>query len=72
MMIFGVIFKVALLASNIKREVCDVLESFYFYFKDMKKQKLTTCNMMFLMLELRFKNLHLIILIGYEEGVNEC
>jgi hypothetical protein len=28
--------------------------------------------MMFLMLELRFKNLHLIILIGYEEGVNEC
>jgi len=39
--------------------------------KDMKKQKLTTCNMMFLILEPSFKNLHLILfLIGYEEGVN--
>lgn len=37
----------------------------------MKKQKLTTCNMMFLILEPSFKNLHLVLfLIGYEEGVN--
>ncbi len=37
----------------------------------MKRQKLTTCNMMFFMLDLRFKNSHLIFFwIGYKEGVN--
>jgi hypothetical protein len=39
---YEITFELSLFASNIKREVCDVLD-FYFYFLNMKKEKLTTC-----------------------------
>jgi len=47
---FGIVFELSLFASNIKREVCGVL--------DVKQEKLT--NMLSLMLDPRFKNLHLV------------
>jgi hypothetical protein len=42
---FGVVFKVALLASNIKREICDVSESFFSFKKRYEKTK--TYNMQY-------------------------
>jgi hypothetical protein len=39
---YEITFELSLFASNIRREVCDVLD-FYFYFLNMKKEKLTTC-----------------------------
>ncbi len=42
---FWIIFKVALFASNIKKEVCDVLESFFSFKKRYEKTK--TYNMQY-------------------------
>jgi hypothetical protein len=39
---YEITFELSLFASNIRREVCDVLD-FYFYFFKMKKEKLITC-----------------------------
>jgi hypothetical protein len=38
---FGIAFELSLFTSNIKREVCGVLD--FFYKENMKKEKLTTC-----------------------------
>jgi hypothetical protein len=40
---FGITFELFLLASNIRREVCGVLDSFLSFKKKLKKEKLTTC-----------------------------
>jgi hypothetical protein len=39
---YGIAFELFLFAINIKRKVYGVLESFFFFFKDMKKENLTT------------------------------
>jgi hypothetical protein len=39
---YEITFELSLFASNIRREVCDVLD-FYFYILNMKKEKLITC-----------------------------
>jgi len=39
---FKIAFELFLFATNIKKEVCDVLE-FFFLFKNMKTKSLTTC-----------------------------
>jgi hypothetical protein len=40
---FSVAFELFLLASNIKKELCDVLDNFLSFFKNMMKEKITTC-----------------------------
>jgi hypothetical protein len=40
---FGIIFELSLFASNVKRVVCHVLDSFLSFKKKLKKEKLTTC-----------------------------
>jgi len=40
---FGITFELSLFASNIKKEVCGVLNSFLSFKKKLKKEKLTTC-----------------------------
>jgi hypothetical protein len=60
--------KLSLLASNIKREVINVMDSFISFLKVYDKKK--THNMIFLTLNLRYKNLRIISLfIGREQGV---
>ncbi len=39
---FKIAFELFLFATNIKKEICDVLESF-FLFKNMKTKSLATC-----------------------------
>jgi hypothetical protein len=41
---FEVVLELAFLAFNIKQEVCDVLESFVSFLKNMKKEKVTACK----------------------------
>jgi hypothetical protein len=40
---FSVAFELFLLASNIKKELCDVLDNFLSFLKNMMKEKITTC-----------------------------
>jgi hypothetical protein len=55
-------------ASNIKKEVCIVLNYFLSFLKKYEEKR--THNMLSLMLDLRFENLHLIsFFIGHEQGV---
>jgi len=54
-----------LFASNIKREVCDVLESFLFFKKKLWKE---IHHMLLLMLYLKFKSFYLVSsFVGHEE-----
>jgi hypothetical protein len=58
-----------LLASNIRREVCGVLDDFLSFFKKYERNK--THSIMFLMLDPRFKSLRLVSsLIGQEQDVS--
>jgi hypothetical protein len=60
--------ELSLLVSNIKREVINVLDSFLSFLKVYDKRK--THNMISLMLDLRYKSLHVISsFIGKEQGV---
>ncbi len=53
-----VAFELWLLTSNIKKEVCDALNSFFFFLKKYEKKK--AHKLLSLMLNLRFKNLSLV------------
>jgi len=67
---YGITFELSLFASNIRREVCGVLDSFLSFKKKIEKKE-EAHNMLSLMLDLKFKNLHLIAsFVGQEEGVN--
>jgi hypothetical protein len=61
--------KLSLLASNIRKEVCGVLDSFLSFFKKYKGNK--THNMLSLMLDPRFKSLRLVSsLIGQKQAIS--
>jgi len=63
---FGFFLEFTLFDSTIKKEICDVLE-FSFLFKKYEKK---FHNILFLMLNPKFKSLHLMFsFIGCEEGV---
>jgi hypothetical protein len=63
--IFG---ELSLLASNIRREVINVLNSFLSFFKKYENRK--AHNMIFLMLDPRFKSIRIISsFVGKEQGV---
>jgi hypothetical protein len=65
---FGVGLELTFLASNIRKEVCRVLDSFLSFLKKFDERK--THNMLVLMLDSRFKNLHLVsFFIGRDQGV---
>jgi hypothetical protein len=56
------------LASNIKKEVCGVLDSFLSFLKKFDERK--THNMLALMLDSRFKNLCLVSsFIDHDQGI---
>jgi hypothetical protein len=40
---FGIAFELFLFPTNIKREVCDVLDFLFLFKEDMKKENLTRC-----------------------------
>jgi hypothetical protein len=40
---FGIAFELSLFASNIKKNVCGVLDSFLSFKKDLKKKRFITC-----------------------------
>jgi hypothetical protein len=54
---FGVALELICLASNIRKEVCGVLDNFLSFLKKISERK--THNMLALMLDPRFKNFHL-------------
>jgi hypothetical protein len=54
---YGITFKLSLFVSNIRREVCGVLDSFLFKKKNWGKK---THNMLFLMLNIIFESLHMV------------
>jgi hypothetical protein len=41
---FRIDFKLFVFASNIKKELCGVLESFFYLKRNYEKKKLTTCD----------------------------
>jgi hypothetical protein len=54
-------------ASNIKKKVCGVLDSFFSFLRKYEKKK--AHNMLLLMLYPQLKNLHLVIsFVGCEQG----
>jgi hypothetical protein len=58
----------SLLASNIKREVINVLDYFFSFLKKYENKK--AHNMIYLMLNPRFKSFHIISsFVGKEQGV---
>jgi len=58
----------SLLASNIKREVINVLDYFFSFLKKYENKK--AHNMIYLMLNPRFKSFHIIYsFVGKEQGV---
>ncbi len=64
-----VVIELNCLAFNIKKEVCDALDFFFLLRKNMKKK---AHNMLFLMLDPTFKNLHLIssfIVLGQGKAI---
>jgi hypothetical protein len=65
---FGVALELICLASNIRREVCGILDSFLSFLKKFDDRK--THNMLAQMLNTRFKNLCLMFFfIGRDQGV---
>jgi hypothetical protein len=63
-----VFYELSLLASNIRREVINVLDSFLSFLKKYENKKVH--NMISLMLDPRFKSLHIISsFVGKEQGV---
>jgi len=64
----GVTLKLLLLASNILKEKCNVLNSFFSFLRNYEKRKIH--NMLSLMLDHRHKNLCLLVslFIAYEQG----
>jgi hypothetical protein len=63
----NVVYELSCLASNIKKEVVQVLDYFLSFLKKFDKRK--THNMFSLMLNPRFKTFRLVSsLIGYEQG----
>ncbi len=60
-----VIVELDLLASNIKREVCNVLEAFISFLKKFDERK--THNMLALMLNMRYKNLKIVFTFVVKE-----
>jgi hypothetical protein len=54
----GATFEIICLASNIRKEVCGILNSFLSFLKKIDERK--THNMLALMLDLRFKSLCLV------------
>jgi hypothetical protein len=64
----GATFELICLASNIRTKVCGVLNSFLSFLKKINERK--THNMLALMLDLRFKSLHLVFsFIGSDQGI---
>jgi hypothetical protein len=64
----NVAHKLICLASNIKKEVCGVLNSFLSFLKKLDEKK--THNMLALMLDSRFKSLCLVFsFIGHDQGI---
>jgi hypothetical protein len=64
----SIVFELSLLASNIGREVINVLDSFLSFLKKYENKK--THNMISLMLNPRFKSLHIMSsFVGREQGV---
>lgn len=63
---FETILELTLLVSNIKRKICDVYESFLFFSKIYEKN---IHNILYLMVDPRFKSFHLMFFINHEEGV---
>jgi hypothetical protein len=63
-----IFYELSLLISNSKREVVNVLDSFLSFLKKYENKK--AHNMIFLMLNPRFKNLHILSsFVGREQGV---
>jgi hypothetical protein len=61
--------ELSLFISNIKKEVCGVLDSFLSFLKKYEERK--THNMLSLMLDSQFKNLHLVSsFVGCEQGIS--
>ncbi len=54
----NIVFELSLFTTNIKKEVCGVLESFFYFLSKYEKRKYH--NMICLMLDPIFKSLHLI------------
>ncbi len=62
-------FELFLYTSNIKREVCGVLDSFFSFLRNFEKRK--AHNMLSLMLDPKFKSFHLVSsFVGREVDVN--
>jgi hypothetical protein len=55
---YEITFKFILFASNIRKEVCGVLDSFLSFLRKCEKREIH--NMLFLMLDPIFKSLHLV------------
>jgi hypothetical protein len=65
---FGVTLELICLVSKIRKEVCRVLDIFLSFLKKFDEKK--THNMLALMLDPRFKSLHLVSsFIGCDQGV---
>ncbi len=61
--------ELSLFATNIKKEICGVLESFHFLKRNYEKKK--SHNMLYLMLNPRFKSLRLVFsFMGHKEKVS--
>jgi hypothetical protein len=58
---YGIAFELSLFITNIKKEICDVLESFPSFSRTYKKKK--THNMLCLILDPKLKSLHLVFLL---------
>jgi len=66
---YGIAFDLFLFATNIKKEVCIVLK--IFLFKKRRYEKRKSHNMLYLMLDPRFKSFHLVpSFIGHEGSVS--
>lgn len=66
---FRIDFELFLFTTNIKKEICSVLESFFPFKRIFEEKKFH--NMLCLMLDSRFKNFPLVFsFIGHEERVN--
>jgi hypothetical protein len=65
---FGVALEFICLASNIRKEVCEILDSFLSFLKKFDERK--THNMLALLLDPRFKNLYLVyFFIGHDQKI---
>jgi hypothetical protein len=58
---YGIAFELSLFITNIKKKVCDVLESFHSFSRKYKEKK--THNMLCLIIDPKLKNLHLVFLL---------